>query len=78
MIRFGIKDTPSIVALLVALTSAFMAYAPVQAAETITYKYDAKGRVVKVERSGTVNNGVQTQYSHDKANNRKNVTATGA
>ena len=51
---------------------------PLQAAETITYKYDAKGRVVKVERSGTINNGVQTQYTHDKANNRKSVTTSGS
>ncbi|HEX6377212.1 MAG TPA: hypothetical protein VFZ91_15980 [Allosphingosinicella sp.] len=48
------------------------------AAETITYTYDAKGRLVKVERSGTVNNGVKAEYSHDKANNRTNVTVTGS
>lgn len=48
------------------------------AAETITYKYDAKGRVIKVERSGSVNNGVKTQYTHDKTDNRKKVTTTGS
>ena len=48
------------------------------AAETITYTYDAKGRLVKVLRTGTVNNNVQAQYTHDKANNRKNVTVTGS
>jgi YD repeat-containing protein len=48
------------------------------AAETITYTYDAKGRLVKVERSGTTNNGVQTTYTHDKADNRKNTTTTGS
>lgn len=48
------------------------------AAETITYTYDAKGRLVKVERSGTVNTGVKAEYSHDKANNRTNVTVTGS
>lgn len=42
-------------------------------AETITYKYDAKGRVVEVKRSGTVNNTVQTNYTYDKADNRTNV-----
>lgn len=46
--------------------------------ETITYTYDAKGRLVKVERSGTVNNGVKVQYTHDKANNRTNLTVTGS
>lgn len=51
---------------------------PAHAAETITYAYDAKGRLVKVERSGSVNNGVKTDYEHDKADNRKKVKTTGA
>lgn len=44
------------------------------AAETIAYRYDARGRLIKVERSGNVNNGVNTSYAHDKANNRTNKT----
>ena len=52
--------------------------ASIQAAETITYKYDAKGRLIEVKRTGTVNNNVTTTYSHDKADNRKNVTTTGS
>jgi hypothetical protein len=48
------------------------------ATETITYTYDAKGRLVKVERTGTVNNNVKTEYSHDKADNRTNVKTTGS
>ena len=48
------------------------------AAETITYTYDAKGRLVKVVRSGTVNNGVTNEYVHDKADNRKNVKITNS
>ena len=59
------------VALLASATAA-------QAAETLTYSYDAKGRLVKVVHSGTVNAGVQTTYSHDKADNRKTTTTTGA
>jgi hypothetical protein len=51
---------------------------PASAAETIVYTYDAKGRVVKVVRTGTVNNNVQTIYTHDKANNRKTVVVTGS
>lgn len=51
---------------------------PAIAAETISYTYDAKGRLTKVVRTGTVNNNVQAQYTHDKANNRKNVTVTGS
>ena len=48
------------------------------ATETITYTYDAKGRLIKIERSGTVNNGVVSQYVHDKADNRTSVTVTGS
>lgn len=44
-----------------------------QAAETVTYKYDARGRLIEVKRTGTVNNNLQTNYTHDKANNRKTV-----
>ena len=48
------------------------------ASETVTYTYDAKGRVVKVEHSGTVNNNVVTNYSFDKSDNRTNVNVSGA
>ena len=43
------------------------------AAETITYTYDARGRLVKVVRTGSVNNNVSANYSYDKADNRTNV-----
>jgi hypothetical protein len=43
------------------------------ATETITYAYDARGRLVKVVRSGTVNNNVSATYTYDKADNRTNV-----
>ena len=48
------------------------------ATETITYSYDARGRLVKIVHTGTVNNNVQTEYTHDKADNRKKVKTTGA
>jgi|LNFM01.1.fsa_nt_gb YD repeat-containing protein len=51
---------------------------PAQAGETVTYRYDARGRLVKVERTGTVNNGATTNYEIDKAHNRKRVVTTGA
>jgi hypothetical protein len=51
---------------------------PAYAAETITYTYDAKGRVVKVVRTGTVNNNVTYDYTHDAANNRKKVKVTNS
>lgn len=58
------------------LVAAFPALA--MAAETISYTYDAQGRLVKVVRNGTVNNGVNTSYTHDKVINRTNVTVTGS
>lgn len=48
------------------------------ASETITYIYDAKGRLVEVKRSGTVNNNVKAQYQYDKAHNRTRVIVTGS
>ena len=48
------------------------------ATETITYTYDALGRVTNVNHSGSVNNGLQSQYQYDPADNRVNVTVTGA
>jgi YD repeat-containing protein len=40
------------------------------AAETITYSYDARGRLVKAERTGSVNGNSVTNYTYDKADNR--------
>ena len=48
------------------------------AAETISYRYDAKGRIVKVVRTGTVNNNLTYDFTHDKANNRTRVTVTNS
>src|SRR5687768_11906034 len=48
----------------------------VSASETITYTYDARGRLIQVARTGTVNNGVTTSYTIDKADNRTNVSAS--
>lgn len=60
------------------------ALSPVSANETITYTYDALGRLVKVDH-GTVgpNANVVASYTYDHADNRCNVTvsttgATGA
>lgn len=45
----------------------------VDAAETVAYSYDARGRLIKVIRSGSAqsNSNVTTDYTHDRANNRK-------
>jgi hypothetical protein len=48
------------------------------AAETITYTYDSRGRLVQVARTGSINNGVTTNYTIDKADNRTNKTTTGS
>lgn len=61
-----------------ALAAVILAGLPSVAAanESITYTYDAQGRLVTVTHSGTVNNNVQATYSHDNVNNRTNVTVT--
>ena len=48
------------------------------AAETIAYKYDARGRLVEVVRNDGVNANVVTNYSFDKADNRTGKTTTGS
>jgi len=51
---------------------------PAGASETITYSYDARGRLIQVARTGSVNNGVTTTYAHDKANNRTSKSTSGS
>jgi YD repeat-containing protein len=46
--------------------------------ETITYTYDARGRLTNVSHAGSVNTNVQTNYTYDKADNRGTVNVTGA
>jgi YD repeat-containing protein len=46
------------------------------ASETLTYTYDARGRLTKVVHSGSVNNGVTTTYTYDRANNRVTKTTS--
>jgi YD repeat-containing protein len=48
------------------------------ATETITYTYDARGRLVKVVHTGTVNSNNQACYKYDKADNRTTVQTTVA
>jgi hypothetical protein len=51
---------------------------PLKAAEIISYTYDAKGRLIKVVRSGSVSNGIITDYAHDNPGNRIQVNVAGA
>ena len=48
------------------------------ASETISYRYDAKGRLLRVTRGGSVNNAVIAYYTYDKADNRRTVKVTGS
>lgn len=47
-----------------------LATSTARAAETITYSYDAQGRVKQVLSTGSVNGTSSTCYFYDKANNR--------
>jgi YD repeat-containing protein len=58
--------------------SALAAAAAVAASETINYGYDARGRLVKVQHNGSVNNKVVTNYQYDKADNRTLKNTSGA
>ena len=49
---------------LAGLAVAASAAAAAWATETISYTYDSRGRLVKVERSGTVNNNVKAEYKY--------------
>ena len=48
------------------------------ASETLTYSYDARGRLVRVDHSGSVNNNAVANYSYDKADNRTLKNVSGA
>lgn len=49
---------------------------PVYAQETQSYSYDAKGRLIKVERAGGIQDGADSDYAYDAANNRTGVATT--
>ncbi len=55
-------------------TSAIACAGSADAGETIAYSYDGLGRLVRVERGGTVNVGINAAYAYDSADNRTNVT----
>jgi hypothetical protein len=61
---------------MLAIVGAGLAAAAAWASETVTYTYDSRGRLIKVVRTGTVNNNVKAEYKYDKAENRTNVTVT--
>ena len=55
----------------IAFAAAALAAASVAAAaETLSFSYDARGRLIRVAHNGSVNNNVATNYGYDKADNR--------
>ncbi len=72
---FKLSNLPTTISI---LALGLSVVSPVNAGETQKYTYDAKGRLVKVERSGSVNNGVKSEYTYDKADNRKKAKTTGS
>jgi YD repeat-containing protein len=63
---------------LLALFIAGLTAVAATASETINYSYDARGRLVQVRHSGTVNNNITSNYQFDKADNRTIKNTTGA
>jgi YD repeat-containing protein len=57
-------------ALIATTALAIIASVPAQAAETITYIYDAQGRLIQTATTGTVNNGNSSGTAYDSAHNR--------
>lgn len=51
---------------------------PAFSSETITYTYDALGRLTAAVSSGAVNNGLSTGIAYDPAGNRTSYAVTGA
>jgi hypothetical protein len=58
-------------------TSAVALASAAEGGETITYRYDALGRLTATSTSGTVNNGVSTAVGYDPAGNRSSYAVAG-
>jgi YD repeat-containing protein len=67
------KSTPAAAGATAALLAASLLASAAPAAETV-YRYDARGRLIAVERGG----GHTASYSYDKADNRIARTVAGA
>ncbi|MGJ3232384.1 MAG: RHS repeat domain-containing protein [Oceanicaulis sp.] len=55
-----------------------LSIASAAASETVTYTYDARGRLVEVEHTGGPAAGTKTTYEYDDADNIKRKKTTGA
>jgi hypothetical protein len=65
------------VAALAVLGSA-LCTATAHAASTTTYTYDALGRLVQANTTGTINNGAQMTTTYDAADNRTTYQVSGS
>ena len=63
---------------MLAVAAALLTPVAAHASETVTYAYDAKGRLTSVSHAGSVNGGTVTSYSFDRADNRTRAITTGA
>ena len=72
----GLRRRPRLRVILAALSLGvpLLTASPAGASETLSYSYDARGRLTKVVRSGSVNK--TTTYTYDKANNRTSKTTS--
>lgn len=64
--------------LLVVPAMLLAAASPTNAAETVTYTYDALGRLTSVAHSGGDNAGMTQSFSYDAAGNRTQYQVTGS
>ncbi len=64
--------------LLGSMGGAMMTTSAALAQETITYSYDAQGRLIGSTTTNGPNNGTQVSYTLDKADNRKTLTVADA
>lgn len=78
MRRLCLAPPKPTLATLALATLALLTPIAASASETITYSYDAKGRLTKVVDNRWVTGDVVTSYAFDAADNRTSVTTTGA
>ena len=63
---------------MLALAAVALAAGAAAANETVTYRYDALGRLVAVQHSGTANNGRANSLCYDPAGNRSVYRSSAA
>lgn len=66
------------VQLLAAISVGSLASGALRASETVTYTYDALGRLISTESSGPPNNGLSVSIVYDPTGNRGNYSISGS